>query len=129
MTIQEALHLYLTDVDDLVALVPSSSISWIDARQTKTYPRVTYKQISAPPLYDAPDQWQRWRFYAYHMDKSRCLDIATALHDCLHRFSGDMAGIYISYISLIDRFDPEYQETQQVYEAALDFRICFTGGQ
>lgn len=124
MSIKDTIYTILTNDSDLIALVPATSIGWIDVDENKDYPRIVFKLISAPPLYQSNDQWQRWRFYCYSHLKVECEDIGEALKDLLHGYKGNLVGAqYIDFISKIDEVEVTRQEA--VYEKYIDFRISY----
>lgn len=124
MSIKDTIYTILINDSDLIALVPATSIGWIDVDENEDYPRIVFKLIAAPPLYQSDDQWQRWRFNCYSHLKVECKDIGEALISLLHGYKGNLVGAqYIDFISKIDEVEITKQES--VYEKYIDFRISY----
>lgn len=126
--IEEAIWNYLTgiaELQDIDGFIPTGQIGWVDLDQDVNYPRIVFKNISRPVLYQFPDQWQRFRFYILAPDKYTCVRLGRILSDSFEALTGEMGGKTISYVTKIEDEDPMYQELQQVYELTQDYRFIF----
>jgi hypothetical protein len=131
MLLDEAIYNHLSGVAAIIALVPATSIQWIDAELETTIPRIVFRRISAPAMYDAYDQWQRWEIVTVHQDKWSCRQIANLVSDNLNRFKtvneglfGGAGGMSIDYIEKIEDPDPTLREDGR-YEVIQEFRFIF----
>ncbi len=128
MLLDEAIWTYLSGITDLVEKVPAASIQWGDAEQETAVPRVVYRRISAPTMYDATDQWQRWELITVHTDKYECREIANLISEALNRFKGadqgTFGGMDVDYIEKIEDPDPALR-TDGRYEIIQEFRFIF----
>lgn len=123
MAIKDTIFLILKSDSDLLNLVPASQMGHIDVDEDTDYPRIVYKRISAPPLYQSNDQWTRWRFYMFSESKVELENISIELTSLLHRLYGTFGSQYIDYVTIID--DVEITKGETVYEKYTDFRIIY----
>jgi hypothetical protein len=124
MAIKDDIYTFLSAQSAVTALVPVGQMGWIDCDEETSYPRIVYKMISDPPLYQANDRWQRWRFYALSDSKDECRQIGDALYDALHGLQDNMGSTYVN-VFMIDRTEVTREES--IYEQYLDFRIIYVG--
>ncbi len=128
MLLDKAIWTYLSGIAALVAKVPAESIQWGDAEQETAVPRVVYRRISSPSLYDATDQWQRWEIITVHTDKYEAQAIGVIISDSLHRFKGadqgTFGGMAVDYIEKIEDRDPQLR-TDGRYELIQEYRFIF----
>lgn len=124
MSIKDDIYSFLQTQSGVISLVPASQIGYVDCDETTPYPRIVYKMISDPPLYQSKDRWQRWRFFCFSDDKTECLNIGDSLFTALHRLQDTMGTTYVN-VFMIDRSEVERNES--IYEMYLDFRIIYTG--
>jgi len=122
MAIKDDIYTFISSISSITNIVPSTQIGWIDCDETTPYPRIVYQKISDPPLYQANDRWQRWRFYCLSDSKDECRRIGDALYDALHRLQDDMGDTFVN-VFLIDQSEPTREEN--IYEKYLDFRIIY----
>ena len=124
MAIKDDIYSFLSSQSSITNLVPATQHGWIDCDEETNYPRIVFKMISDPPLYECNDRWQRWRFYALSDSKTECSNIGDALYNALHGLQDDMGSTYVN-VFMIDRSEVERMES--TYELYLDFRIIYTG--
>ena len=118
--VEEKIYNYLRANLDL----PARQIGWGDEPTGTAYPRVTFKKMSDPPLYQSTDTWQRWRFYVAHEDKFECKAIVELIVLALHGFYGLIEDFYFDFISKIDEGPIELRE-DNIYEIYVDFRVKY----
>lgn len=124
MAIKDDIYTFISSQAAITALVAATNIGWVDCDEETDYPRIVYYMVSDPPLYEANDRWQRWRFFAYSDLKDECLDIVDVLDSTLHQLQNTTMGdTYIDFVSRIDRSEVVRQEL--IYEAYIDFRIIY----
>lgn len=123
--IEEQIHTYLSNQSEIISRVDPSSIGWIDTPEQEIYPKITFKALSAPPLYQSTDQFQLFRFWVVGEDKYIVAEILAAIKQVLHGLSGDMEGQYVHFISLIDTYSIDLRD-DNLYEGYSDYRIIFT---
>ena len=122
MTVKDDIFSYISTVTGITDIVPVNQIGWIDTDENTPYPKIVYKMISAPPLYQANDEWQRWRFWIFSDSKVEALNIGTELRTALHRLQDTMGSTYYN-VFLIDESEVSRQE--DIYEKYIDFRIIY----
>jgi hypothetical protein len=122
--VKDDLYAYMITFPALLEKVPAASIGWIDVPVEVTGPKIQFKCVSDPILYQSDDRWQRWRFYIIHADKEECAATAIILKGILHRCYGLFSSTYIDYIALIDEFPIELRDDQN-YEIYQDYRILY----
>ena len=125
MEIEEAIDTYLKSLSDLTDIIPVQSIGWVDKRQSTEYPRLVFRNISNPKLYEMPDRWQRWRFFIFAEDPFTCKAVGRLLDTKFEALYGNMGGLKMSYVTKLDFYDPEYDEDRQKYFLTMDYRFCF----
>jgi hypothetical protein len=125
MEIEEAIDTYLKSISDLTDVIPIQSIGWIDKRESTEYPRLVFRNISNPKLYEMPDRWQRWRFYILAEDSYTCKAVARILDTNLEALYGNMGGLTMSYVTKLNFPDPEFDEDRQKYMITMDYRFSF----
>ena len=120
--VEENIKNFLNEQSEFTDLV--ESFGWIDLPEKSKYPRVTFKAISKPTLYQSTDRWERWRFYIVAANKKTCADIADVLDDLLNNLYGDVDSQAIDYIARIDEGQMERREDGK-YEMYVDFRVLY----
>jgi hypothetical protein len=89
--IEERLYNYLVAQPEILARANRDSIAWCDVENKNAeYPRLTFKSLSKPPLYQSDDQYQRMRFWVVGPDKFDVQALLDLLKAKLHRLSGDV---------------------------------------
>ena len=124
MSIKDDIYNFLQLQSGITDIVPASQIGWVDCDEQTSYPRIVYKLISDPPIYQCNDRWQRWRFYCVSDSIEECENIGNALYTALHRLQDTMGDTYVN-VYLIDKSTIDKYES--IYEQYLDFRIIYTG--
>lgn len=122
-TIKTNIYTYLITITDLTDIVPATQIGWVDVDENTDFPRIVFKMVSSPPLYQSDDQWQRWRFFCYSDSKDECEDIGEILIENLNRLQGTMGGKRMSYVAKLDEIEATKQDN--VYEKYVDFRFIY----
>jgi len=122
MSVKNDIYTFISAQSAITSLVNVDNICWVDGDEDTTYPRIVYKMISDPPLYESGDRWQRWRFYVFSDLKTECLTIGDALYNALHRLQDEMGDTFYN-VFMLDRTEVERQEN--MYECYLDFRIIY----
>ena len=108
----------------LTAKVPALNIGWVDVLEDIAIPKIQFKVIDRPILYDSPDMWERWRFYIVHPSKLECVNVSVILTGLLHTAYGLIDGTYFDYIAKILESPLELRDDNQ-YEIYLDFRVLY----
>lgn len=121
--IEENIYNFLIADSSITALV-GRRIHWINDEQGTAYPKITFKCMSKPKLYQATDEWRRYRFFVYGEDKYTVQNIADTLTSKLHGLYGEVDGVYIDFMSKLDEIPPELRE-DSIYEMYLDFRVKY----
>jgi hypothetical protein len=122
-SIKNNIYAYLITISDLIAIVPAGQIGWVDVDENTDFPRIVFRMISSPPLYQSDDQWQRWRFFCRSDSKVECENIGEILIENLNRLQGDMGGKRMSYVAKIDENEATWQDN--IYEKYVDFRFVY----
>ena len=126
MTIEEALHEYLsgrTEITDLVG----NRIYPIVLPQGPAYPALTYIKISGPVLHDVDIAYPRFQLSSWGEEYSDVKQLAAAVKEVLQRFKGVMGsapGIKVSQVVFeneLDLYDPE----TGVYHIPADYTIIY----
>lgn len=125
MAIDNDIKTHLDSIAVLTAIIPAASIYWASSPQEDDYPRLVYRRISDPTLYDSDDRWQRWRFFIYHGDKGKCEEVEQILHDYLNRKDDSIGTLDVDYVQCLERSDPEFDNDLRVYWSFIDFRIIY----
>ncbi len=124
--IEERIYNYLTSFTDVLARVNRNSIAWCDVEDKNAeYPRLTYKRISNPQLYQSTDQFQRYRFWIVGPDKFDVIALLDLLKEKLNRLYGDVDSQHFHFISLIDEGTMEKRD-DGMYEIYADYRFSYT---
>lgn len=123
MAVKDDIYTFISSISAITNIVPATQIGWIDCDGVVPYPRIVFKNISDPPLYQCDDRWQRWRFYCLSESKEECRQIGDALYDALHGLQDDMGAQYYN-VFMLDQTEVEREEN--IYEKYLDFRIIYS---
>jgi len=123
MALKDDIYTFLSENTSITSLVPVGQIGWIDVDEQAEYPRIIYQMVSAPPLYESDDQWQRWRFYCFSNLKTECKEIADALIALLRGLQDTIGETYVDLIEKID--ESEVTRLENIYEKYIDFRIIY----
>ena len=123
--IEQAIYDYLVGIDDLTDVVNINAIARLEITQTTAYPRLVFKNIDKPVLYEMPDEWQRWRFYILANDPYTAVAIGRILDTNFEGLTGTMGDKKISYVTKLADADPEFQEVQNMWELIQDYRFIF----
>jgi hypothetical protein len=126
MTIEEALHEYLSGKTEITDLV-GERIYPIVLPQGVLYPALTYIKISGPVLHDVDIAYPRLQLGSWGDKYSDVKQLAAAVKEVLQRFKGIMGsspGIRVSqvvFVNELDFYDPE----TGTYHIPADYTIIY----
>jgi hypothetical protein len=124
MAVEDVLYSYLITQSGITDIVATGSIDHVDNLESAVYPRITYVKIDSPELYQATDQWQRWRFFVNSRDRAELNTIMDELTSSLNRAFGDFSGMYINFIQKLNEGQIILRD-DSIYESYIDFRILY----
>jgi len=122
MSVKNDIYSFMQTQSGITDIVPVGQVGWIDCDTDTPYPRIIYKKISSPPLYQSNDEWQRWRFWVFSDDKTEVLAIGDELRTAFHRLQDTMGSTFYN-VFLIDESEVDRQE--EMYQKYIDFRIIY----
>lgn len=123
--ISESLHTYLSEDTLIAAIVNAASIGYITVNKDNAdYPRIIYKKISSPAMYQGTDEWQRWRFYVLSQNKFDIDTIIGYITDRLNNVYGTIEDDDVDNISKIDE-GMTIKRDDGIFEGYVDFRINY----
>lgn len=122
MSLKDDIYNYLMADTDFTSLV--DSLGWVSVEETSAYPRVTFNVIDAPRIYQASDEWQRWRFYIVASNKFDIESISSVLTDLLNGLYGTVGSSTVDFIQKLTESEVQMRE-DLIYESYIDFRILY----
>lgn len=102
----------------------TDNILWGDELELESYPGIVFKRISSPGFNQTDDKWERWRFYIIGSDQWEVDSISGTLILTLNRMYGDMEGLYIDFVQLIDVSSIEKRD-DEMFSLYVDFRFLY----
>lgn len=124
MSLKDDIYTYMQAQTVITDLVDVGSIGWVDVDLQTIYPKIIYFCISAPPLYQATDQYQRWRFFIFADSKALCRQIIDALITTFHGLQGEIGATNLGFVTKIDE-NPIFRGNDDIFETSIDFRFIF----